>query len=91
MLEFDFRLHAPSLAEVIPQVDDRMRDVEAPVGGVACILFGTGIAVDIVAEKVPRVGGLTVPADGKLLGGKGAGSGNQNDQGTNTSHWRSHF
>jgi hypothetical protein len=71
MLELDLRLHAPAFTEVIPQVNDRMGDVEAAVGGIVCILGRAGIAIDIVAEEVSRISGFAISSYRKMLGIKG--------------------
>jgi hypothetical protein len=67
VLEFDLRLQAPALAEVIPYIDDGMGDVKTAVGGIIGILDRPGIAVDIITEEVSRKGGLAVSANRKLL------------------------
>ena len=51
MLELDFGLHAPALAEIVSEIDHGVGDVKAAVRRVAGVFAGTGIAVHVVAEK----------------------------------------
>ena len=69
VLELDLGLHGPALAEVVAEVDHRVRDVETPVGRVVAVVVGMGIAIDVVTEEIAGQGDLAVSAYGQPSGG----------------------
>ena len=67
MLELYLRAEAPALAEVIPNIDDGMRNIKASVAGVVLMLFGLTVAAYVVAEVVAREYGLAIAAHAQSL------------------------
>ena len=65
MLEFDLGLHRPALAEVVAEVDHGVRNVEAAVRGIVLIIYGMGIAIDVVAVEIAGQGHFTISTDGQ--------------------------
>ncbi len=65
MLKLDFATHAPTLAEVVAQVDDDMGQVDATMALGVFVPLGMGIAEHVVAIKVAGVDGLAVTANGQ--------------------------
>ena len=65
MLEFDLGAHRPAAPEIVAQVDDHMREVEAAVAFVILVLVRADITQVVVAEEIARHDGLAVPAHGQ--------------------------
>ena len=67
MLELYLRTKLPALAEVIPKIDDGMRNVKASVTGVILVCFGLTVATDVVAVIVTLENGLAIASDAQSL------------------------
>ena len=65
VLEFDLGAHRPAAPEIVAQVDDHVREVEATVAFVILVLVRTDITQVVVAEEIARHDGLAVPAYGQ--------------------------
>ena len=66
VFELDFRLHGPSLPEVVSQVDDGVGDVETAVL-LALVRSRGRIAVNVVTIEVAAQGDFAVPAHRQTL------------------------
>ena len=66
-----FKLHlhteGPAATEVVAQIDDGVRDVEASVRRVVLVVLGSAVAVDVVAVEHAAQGHLAIAADRQAL------------------------
>ena len=67
VLELDLRAERPSFSEVVPKIDDKMRDVEPSVTLVVLVLFRMVVPLPGIAVEVAGHHCLAVTADCKSL------------------------
>ena len=67
VLELDLRTKRPSFSEVVPKIDDKMRDVEPSVTLVVLVLFRMVVPLPGIAVEVAGHHCLAVTADCKSL------------------------
>ena len=70
MLKLDFATHAPTLAEIIAQVDDHMGQVDAAMPFGIFVTLGMGVAEHVVTIEVAGVYGLSVAAHSEARQGE---------------------
>ena len=62
VLEFNLSSETPTFSEVVPHVDDRMRNVKTPMTGIVFVKFGLTISAHVVAIEIAPVGNLSISA-----------------------------